>query len=51
MSYPATMPRNVLFGTCRQIEQWCKENKKERPTLLDLDRARKVAKKRGSRRR
>lgn len=43
--YPATvMPRKVLFGTARDIEQWCKDNRKERPTLLDLDQARRVKK-------
>ena len=47
MSYPATMPRNVLFGTCQQIEEWCAANRKVRPTLLDLDTARRQVKKEG----
>lgn len=38
--YPATMPREVLFGTCRDIEQWCHKNDKVRPTLSDLALAR-----------
>lgn len=57
MNYPATMPRNILFGTARAIEKWCRENNKVRPTLLDLDTARREVKReqrgrgRGSRRR
>lgn len=42
--YPATMPRAVLFGTAKQIEAWCQANDKVRPTLLDLDRARRLVK-------
>lgn len=39
--YPATvMPRPVLFGTVRQIEEWCYANNKVRPTLADLHLAR-----------
>lgn len=39
--YPATvMPRPVLFGTVAQIEEWCRENDKVRPTLADLANAR-----------
>lgn len=40
--YPATMPRNVLFGRAKEIEAWCEKNKKQRPTLLDLELARKA---------
>lgn len=47
MKYPATMPRNVLLGSCRKIERWCAENNKVRPTLLDLALARKAVKKEG----
>lgn len=38
------MPKRVLFGSCRGIEKWCKEQGKERPTLLDLANARKARK-------
>lgn len=43
-SYLMEMPKRVLFGTCRGIEQWCRDNDKVRPTLLDLDRARRARK-------
>jgi hypothetical protein len=42
--YPATMPKDVLFGSCAVIEQWCRDNQKELPTLLDLGLARKARK-------
>jgi hypothetical protein len=42
--YLMDMPKRVLFGTCRGIEKWCQENDKVRPTLLDLDRARRARK-------
>lgn len=35
------MPRKVLFGKAAQIEQWLAERGKQRPTLLDLDLARR----------
>lgn len=34
------MPDSVLFGEARNIERWCGERKKSRPTLLDLELAR-----------
>jgi hypothetical protein len=43
-SYLMDMPKRVLFGSCRAIEKWCAENDKVRPTLLDLDRARRARK-------
>ncbi len=42
--YLLNMPKRVLFGSCRAIEKWCKDNDKVRPTLLDLDRARRARK-------
>lgn len=40
--YPATMPRRVLFGSALVIQQWCRENEKVPPTLLDLALARRA---------
>jgi hypothetical protein len=42
--YLMDMPKRVLFGTCKTIEKWCQENDKVRPTLLDLDGARRARK-------
>lgn len=36
------MPKAVLFGKAKGIEKWCREHDKVRPTLLDLDTARKA---------
>ena len=47
MSVPAylmNMPKRVLFGSAKAIEKWCLDNEKVRPTLLDLDRARRARK-------
>lgn len=38
--YLLAMPNKVLFGTAAGIESWLKENGKQRPTLLDLEKAR-----------
>lgn len=38
------MPADVLFGDCARIENWCHENENTRPTLLDLDPARRARK-------
>ena len=43
-TYLMEMPKRVLFGRCQAIEKWCRENDKERPTLLDLANARKARK-------
>lgn len=42
--YLMDMPKRVLFGTCRGIEKWCRDNEKVRPTLLDLAHARTARK-------
>lgn len=39
-AYLLAMPARVLFGDARAIEGWCHENKRCRPTLLDLGLAR-----------
>lgn len=44
MKYLLKMPRRVLFGKAKGIERWCRDNDKCRPTLLDLERARKAKK-------
>lgn len=44
-AYLLTMPRNVLFGQAAGIEEWCAGRGKVRPTLLDLDLARRHVKK------
>lgn len=36
------MPRRVLFGRAPEIEAWCRENGRQRPTLLDLTLARQA---------
>lgn len=41
-AYLMTMPRRVLFGPAKGIEAWCAENEKVRPTLFDLDNARRA---------
>jgi hypothetical protein len=38
------MPNKVLFGQAKGIERWLSQNGKARPTLWDLDRARKARK-------
>jgi len=43
-TYLMEMPKRVLFGSCKTIEKWCEDNTKVRPTLLDLDRARRARK-------
>lgn len=41
-AYLMTMPKAVLFGQAKAIEEWCRENDKVPPTLLDLDLARRA---------
>jgi hypothetical protein len=41
-AYLLAMPKKVLHGQAAGIEAWCKENGKQRPTLLDLEAARRV---------
>lgn len=48
-AYLLRMPRKILFGRAKQIERWLRENDKQRPTLLDLESARRAVK-RGTRR-
>jgi len=36
------MPKKILHGQAAGIEAWCKENGKQRPTLLDLESARRA---------
>lgn len=43
-AYLLAMPRRVLFGKAAVIEKWLAERGKERPTLLDLDLARRQMK-------
>lgn len=43
-TYLMQMPKRVLFGKCAAIEKWCKENNKERPSLLHLGLARQARK-------
>jgi hypothetical protein len=38
------MPNKVLFGQAKGIERWLSQNGKARPTLLDLDIARRIKK-------
>jgi len=38
------MPNKVLFGKAKGIERWCAQHGKARPTLLDLDTARRARK-------
>lgn len=38
--YPATMPNDILHGAVGDIEAWCAQHEKVRPTLLDLALAR-----------
>ena len=38
--YLLAMPNSVLFGQAKDIEKWCHDHDKARPTLLDLERAR-----------
>ena len=41
-AYLMATPKKVLFGQAKGIEAWCKENGKQRPTLLDLEAARRA---------
>lgn len=41
-AYLLAMPRRVLLGKARGIEQWCAEQGKARPTLLHLELARRA---------
>lgn len=43
-AYLLSMPRNILFGTAAGIEAWCADRGKVRPSLLDLDMARRQSK-------
>jgi hypothetical protein len=43
-AYLLSMPRNVLFGSAAGIEAWCADRGKVRPSLLDLDVARRHVK-------
>jgi hypothetical protein len=45
--YLLEMPAKTLFGACHDLETWLREHGKQRPTLLDLARARAA---RGTRR-
>lgn len=38
------MPKGVLFGKAQKIETWLASKGKSRPTLLDLESARKARK-------
>ena len=42
MKYLLKMPNRVLFGKAKAIERWCRQHDVCRPTLLDLERARKA---------
>lgn len=48
-AYLLSMPRNVLFGSAAGIEEWCADRNKVRPTLLDLDLARRFVNKEAGR--
>ena len=41
-AYLLAMPKKMLYGQAAGIEAWCKENGKQRPTLLDLESARRA---------
>lgn len=43
--YLLDMPKHVLNGPAKKIERWLSDNRKARPTLLDLEAARRARRK------